>query len=434
VFFYLMNKLKKIVILTVESFFLAAVLYWIRGKLELHDDHQINTILPILIDVAFLAILATFGAKLGRVIGIGGMAGKIVFGILAGPAFLNMLQPDATGVEIARLAGVLFILFEAGLHFDLNRLIQHISISMKTAFLGVLGSVGLFVFFGYFTLDLPLVAALFLGGVFTSTSVGLTVAALREAKEVNTPLGIKVIGAAIIDDIIAIIMLTALVKYSEGGLNAQGLLSLGGIVTMFMLATYILWHFDIGDKIARYLDRSYDHVIEQTYTRFFFGALIAGAAIASVIGLDPVLGAFGTGVVLSKVDDEIKRDAWEKIEGYMHIFVGGFLVSIGTLLTRESLFSLDVWALAIFFTALAFLGKSIVRILYKDKCEGKVISYAMSIRGEIGLVFVTVGLSSGVLSSNIASAGLLAVILVTMLGSILFDKEVRRYRKLHHKM
>lgn len=110
----------------------------------------------------------------------------------------------------------------------------------------------------------------------------------------------------------------------------------------------------------------------------------------------------------------------------MHIFVGGFLVSIGTMLPREAILSYKAWGFAIIFTLIGFIGKYIVRYLFKDAVEGKMVGYAMSIRGEVGLVFVAVAIANKVLSQDLASGALLAVILVTVLGSILFEREVFR--------
>jgi len=222
------------------------------------------------------------------------------------------------------------------------------------------------------------------------------------------------------------LLLTALAKFSEGHLEAMSMVWLAVSVLAFLLGAYMLWSWGIADKIAKYLDRHYVKTSTGIYTRFFFGSLIGAGALAGVIGLEPVLGAFGIGVVLSKVDNEIKHDAWEKIEGYMHIFVGGFLVSIGLMLPRVALVSGKVWLLAILFTVLGFVGKYIVKYLFKDKQEGKLVGLAMSIRGEVGLVFVAVAMANHALSETYASAALLAVILVTVLGAILFEKEVMK--------
>ncbi len=132
------------------------------------------------------------------------------------------------------------------------------------------------------------------------------------------------------------------------------------------------------------------------------------------------------GVVLSKVDNEIKHHTWEKIEGYMHIFVGGFLVSIGTMLPRSAVIDYKVWLWAILFMIIGFGGKYLTKYLIKDQHEGVLVGLAMTIRGEVGLVFVAVALANKALDETMASAALLAVILVTVVGAILFEKAVMK--------
>jgi Kef-type K+ transport system membrane component KefB len=315
-------------------------------------------------------------------------------------------------------------LFEAGLHFDMNLLKKNIGIATLVAFGGVLIPLLTFAAMGYYAFHLPLIQAVFLGGIFTATSVGLSVEALKRAGKLETALGNKIVGAAVIDDILGVVILTTLAKLSSGHFEASALIWLGVAVVAFLVGTYALWSLGIADKIAKYLDKHYSKTTTGVYTRFFFGSLIMAGALAGVIGLEPVLGAFGIGVVLSKVDNKIKHDAWEKIEGYMHIFVGGFLVSIGLMLPREALMDVKVWGLALLFTAVGFIGKYVVKYLFKDKKEGRLVGLAMSIRGEVGLVFVAVALANDALNPTYASAALLAVILVTVLGAILFEKAV----------
>ena len=419
-----MSRIKTLIVVALEVIVLAVILRFLRNALGASVHHEISVIMPILLDIAFLALFASFGGRLAKAFGFAPMAGKIIMGIIAGPAVLNVLLPYAEGVEIARLAGVLFILFEAGLHFDMELLKKNIKIATLVAFAGVLLPLISFALLGHYVFSLPWLAAIFLGGIFTATSVGLSVEALKRAGKLETNLGNQIVGAAVIDDILGVVILTTLAKLSEGHLEAMPLVWLAVSVIAFMLGTYMLWTWGIADRIAGYLDRHYVKTSTGIYTRFFFGSLIAGGALAGVIGLEPVLGAFGIGVVLSKVDNQIKHDAWEKIEGYMHIFVGGFLVSIGTMLPRAALVSGKVWGLAILFTVLAFFGKYAVKYLFGNKPEGKLVGLAMSIRGEVGLVFVAVALANHALNDTFASASLLAVILVTVLGAILFEKAV----------
>ncbi len=423
------GKLKSLLLFIVEIAVVTGVLFFTRGKLVASHSHEVSNYMPMLIDIAFLSLFASLGGRLAKSLKIAPMAGKIIMGIIAGPAVLGVVDPYAHGVELARLAGVLFILFEAGLHFDMELLKKNVWIATLIAFVGVLVPLISFALLGHYLINLPWVPAIFLGGVFTATSVGLSVEALKRAGKLETDIGNKIVGAAVIDDVLGVIILTILAKLSateevSGGLNPFVMLAIG--VVVFMIATYALWNWGIAHKIATYLNNRYAHNSTGIFTRFFFSMLILGGALAAVIGLEPVLGAFGMGVVLSKVDDEIKHNAWHKIEGYMHIFVGGFLVSIGTMLPRAALIELKVWFWAVLFMMVGFLGKYVTRYLLKNKNDGKLVGLAMTIRGEVGLVFVAVALANNALDGTMAAAALLAVILVTVVGAIVFEKEVMR--------
>ncbi|MBT4850363.1 cation:proton antiporter [Candidatus Parcubacteria bacterium] len=427
------QKLKGLIFFILEIAVISAILYFVRGKLVDSHHHEVNTYLPMLIDIAFLGIFASFGGRLAKALKIAPMAGKIIIGIMVGPALLGVVDPYSSGVELARLAGVLFILFEAGLHFDMELLKKNIGIATAVAFGGVLIPLLSFAALGHYVIGLEWLPSIFLGGIFTATSVGLSVEALKRAGKLETNIGNQIVGAAVIDDILGVIILTVLAKMSstggEHGVEAAGMnpfvmLAIG--VLVFLFATYALWTWGIADKIAKYLNNQYSSNSTGIFTRFFFFMLMLGGSLAAILGLEPVLGAFGIGVVLSKVDNEIKHSAWDKIEGYMHIFVGAFLVSIGTMLPREALMDFKVWMWAILFTILGFVGKYIVRWFLKDKNDGKLVGLAMSIRGEVGLVFVAVALANHALDETMASASLLAVILVTVLGAILFEKEVNK--------
>lgn len=429
----MVRNIKNIIFFILEVALVSAILFFVKGRLLESHSHEVSHYLPILIDIAFLALFASFGGRLAAALKIAPMAGKIIMGILAGPALIGVLDPYAEGVELARTAGVLFILFEAGLHFDMELLKKNAIIATVIAFMGVLVPLISFALLGHYIIHLDWIPAIFLGGVFTATSVGLSVEALKRAGKLETNMGNKIVGAAVIDDILGVLILTILAKVSvsagaehaeSAGLNPFVALAIG--VVVFLVATYVLWNMGVADKIAKYLNTKYVHNSTGIFTRFFFAMLMIGGSLAALLGLEPVLGAFGIGVVLSKVDNEIKHGAWEKIEGYMHIFVGGFLVSIGTMLPREALIDFKVWFWAIIFTILGFLGKYSVKYLFQDKTEGKLVGLAMAIRGEVGLVFVAVALANHALSQTMASASLLAVILVTVLGAILFEKQVMK--------
>ena len=133
-----MSRIKTLIVVALEVIVLAVILRFLRNALGASEHRAISVIMPILLDIAFLALFASFGGRLAKAFGFAPMAGKILMGIIAGPAVLNVLLPYAEGVEIARLAGVLFILFEAGLHFDMELLKKNIKIATLVAFAGVL--------------------------------------------------------------------------------------------------------------------------------------------------------------------------------------------------------------------------------------------------------------------------------------------------------
>ena len=113
-----MKKSHSFVLLLFEFAVLCFGLHYLHIGLSVSHSDDMRIIMPILVDIAFLALFASFGRRLALFFGIAPMAGKMVTGILVGPALFGVLGSGDTGVELARVAGVLFILFEAGLHFD----------------------------------------------------------------------------------------------------------------------------------------------------------------------------------------------------------------------------------------------------------------------------------------------------------------------------
>jgi len=220
------------------------------------------------------------------------------------------------------------------------------------------------------------------------------------------------------------LILTVLSRLSQGHVETLSIVWILAAVFIFFGVSYFLWSCCAANKVASYITKHYSKSSTGAYTRLFFASLVLSGAAAAAVGLEPVLGAFTIGVILSRVDNEIKHQTWEKIEGYIHIFVGGFLVSIGTMLPREALLSPYSWLLAVLFTALALLGKYIVKYLFKNRAEGHLVGLAMAIRGEVGLVFVAVAITNNVFDQITIAASLLAVIMVTVVGSILFEKSI----------
>ncbi|MFZ2189711.1 MAG: cation:proton antiporter [Candidatus Magasanikiibacteriota bacterium] len=419
-----MDKLKSLFLVIIESVIAIFILYYLRPVLIASDSYEISTILPILLDISFLAIFASFGARLAKIFNIAPMAGKIFMGIIIGPALFGAIDPYAQGVEIARLAGIFFILFEAGLYFDLAILKKNFGSNILSAVSATLVQLALFSLVGFYLLDINWLPAIFLGGIFTATSLGLSVSALKAGNKLHTEVGDKILSIALIGNIIGMLLLTILGKFLYGSAGFGDIFLISLSIIGFLFVAFVMWSFNFVDKVVKYLDQHYVTTSTGSYTRFFFGALILACALTSAIGLEPILGAFGIGLILSKMDNKIKNEIWSKIEGYMHIFVGGFLVSLGTMLTRESLFDYHTWLYAIMFVILAFVGKCFIRFFYKNKKEGILIARATTIRGEIGLTFLAIAIFNNVFTESLSSSILLSIVLVSVLGIFLFEREI----------
>ena len=156
------------------------------------------------------------------------------------------------------------------------------------AFVGVLVPLISFALLGHYVIGLEWVPSIFLGGIFTATSVGLSVEALKRAGKLETNIGNQIVGAAVIDDILGVIVLTVLAKLSAteevvGGMNPFVLLAIS--VVGFALATYFLWQWGVAHKIASYLGNKYSDNSTGIFTRFFFASSTA-FAIASETSFD----------------------------------------------------------------------------------------------------------------------------------------------------
>ena len=419
-----MNKQRLSITWFLEVIAISGLVLFIRGALPEIPNYELNLILPILIDIAFLAVFASMGYRIANLLGFSPMAGKIIMGVVAGPAVLGLFSPHSTGVELARVAGILFILLESGLHFDINRLKRNFLIALSVASVGVLVPLFSFFFLGIYVLNLDPLPSLFLGGLFSASSLSLSVQILRSFGSLRSDIADKIISSTLIDHILSVMILVILSRFSVAGLENTDITHILLVIALFFLTVYVMWASDAAKKLVGHINKHLNHTQSDPHTRLFFGSLIVSATLAAIVGLEPALGAFGLGIILSRLGTRVKEITWYRMEGYMHIFAGGFMVSIGMLLPRDTLLSPYPWLLAIVFTILAFLGKYVVRFLFRDGDEGHLVGYAMAIRGEIGIVFLALAVSYGILNEIFVTASLLSIIMLSILGSMLFEKEI----------
>lgn len=325
-------------------------------------------------------------------------------------------QSDVISV-LAEL-GVVILLFEIGLESELQDLIRVGPQAAIVAVVGVVapfatGTLGLIYFF-----NIAPIPAIFAGAALTATSIGITAKVLAEIGRINTQEGQIIIGAAVLDDILGIIVLAVVASLAKTGeIQITNILFLIISATTFLVGVIVLGRFLSGYLVA---------LVKQMKTRgqLLLTALIFAfvlAYIANIIHLEAILGAFAAGLVLAETE---KRHELEKqIIPVADILVPVFFVCVGaktdlSVLNPTIPSNREGLILATFLIIVAILGKVITgfTLFNQPELNKLAIGVGMIPRGEVGLVFAGVGASSGVLTESTTAAIIMMVILTTFVA------------------
>jgi Kef-type K+ transport system membrane component KefB len=389
--------------------------------------------------------------------------GELLVGVVLGNLTLvgfQYFEPIEKDVIIRFLAelGVVILLFQVGLESSVQKMIQVGPRAFLVACVGVavpfiLGTVVI----GPLLLpDLSFNAYLFLGAILTATSVGISARVFRDLAKLQTVEAQIVMGAAVIDDVLGLIILAIVRAVVESGnvscitvswIAAKAVLFLGGAIFLGKL---------LAPELGRLLSRINPGIGMKFTLAVSFGLIFA--YLAQLIGLAPIVGAFAAGMVLEpvhfrhfnkptvvyKVDESI-RDASPEIKtavthvldslSHSHIQdlikpLGYFLVPIFFVLTGmqvslETLFNLPVLVLALAVTLAAICGK-IVSGLVAGRVDKLIIGWGMVPRGEVGLIFATMGKAMGVISDELFSIVIIVIMLTTILPAPILNFLLKR--------
>lgn len=360
--------------------------------------------------------------------------GELLAGMIIGPfalgAFLvyegNLLVQITDNIKVLGEIGAIVILFMAGLEMTPKEFLKGGKASFTVAIAGVVFpfTAGLIVFqmFGFNALESMMIAT-----ALTATSIAISIQVLSEFGKIKSAEARLIIGAAVIDDILAIAILSVVTSLSVGGeLSDIDILDvvftilqvLGFFVIMLVAAVLI-----IPRVITPRLWKARGS-IEGIATASFFGA----AALAGLIGLSPIVGAFAVGMALST------SRVFEKIEGFIRriglIFAPLFFSIIGAQVDFRGI-DLEILMLSGIIIVIAVLTKYLgcglpAWFFLKDKTKGMRVGIGMISRGEVGLIVAGVGLSAGVLSSSVYSTIVIMVAATTIITPIWLKMDYRK--------
>ena len=362
--------------------------------------------------------------------------GELLAGMIIGPFALGafLLHPD-TGESILQIGpelrtlgeiGAIVILFMAGLEMTPKEFLRGGKASFTVGTLGVVVPffAGLLVFqaFGFDALQAMMIAT-----ALTATSIAISIQVLKEFNKIKSPEARLIIAAAVVDDILAIAVLSVVTSF--GGAEAIDNIDLVDVtftilkVLGFFAAILITAIFVIPKVITPRIWKATGSV-EGIATASFFGA----AAIAGMLGLSPIVGAFAVGMALSATK------VFEKIEHFISriglIFAPLFFALIGAQVDFRTV-NLDILMLSGVVIAIAvatkLVGCGLPSILFlKNKTAGMRVGIGMISRGEVGLIVAGVGLSSGVLTGDVYTTIVLMVAVTTIITPIWLKMDYRK--------
>lgn len=362
--------------------------------------------------IASLLLLAKVSGGIAQRFGMPSVLGILIAGLFAGPAVFGVIETDAFVGNIGHV-GVVLLMFLAGLETDATAL----KAAGKTASLVAIGGVVLPMAAGFGAgklAGMETMHALFLGAILTATSVSITAETLKELGRSRSREGSIIMGAAIIDDVLGVLVLSALVVAESGGSILEPIVKLALFSAMAL--AFSRW---VMPLVAEHHTR-----IESPDTRVALTlAMALGFAWVAyeVGGLAEVTGSFLAGVMLSRTD--LGHYIMEPISrlGYS-LFIPIFFVYIGTAVTREDL-AADPWlcgAIVLIALATKLVGCGIPARLCGESVTTSVrVGAGMVGRGEIALVVASVGLAEGVVDSTGFSIAIVVTIATTLAAPLL---------------
>lgn len=368
-------------------------------------------ILGTLFLVLFISLLM---GQLSKKIGIPVVVGQIVSGIILGPGLFHLVNHNSltTFSEI----GVILLMFLAGIECDIDKLKKFFKPSIVVGFLGVAIPLLLFSIYGSI-INLKTEDAIFLGIIFAATSVSITVEVLKEYKKIDSIAGVTILGAAIVDDIISIILLSSFSSIFESKENPQSLWIVFIYQFIYLLLIIIVVKF-IGPKIMQMSKK----INYQYFSTLIALSLCLGMAfLADLVNLSTVLGAFFAGLSISKVSEVKKITNNLEQLGY-NFFIPIFFVSIGLEIQFDGI--LNDWFILITMTFLAIVTKWIgsglgAKLMGLKFDDANLIGIGMISRGEMALIIAQIGISSNLISRDIYSVIIMTIVLSTIISPIL---------------
>jgi Kef-type K+ transport system membrane component KefB len=378
-----------------------------------------------------LALILFLGSILGDTFsrfGIPSVIGAIIVGVLLGKSALGIIEPNEV-IKLLAEIGVILLLFNVGLEADVHKLKQVGISALFVATVGAFVPMMLGTIISYYFLKLPLLTSLFIGGTLTATSIGITVKVLEELGKMKERFAQIVLGAAVLDDVLGVVLLAGLYEFSKEGVVKPD--------TITTLILYITVFFILSPILAQILAKVIQTLSVVLRTEDFIPPVVVSliflfAFLAHKVGSPEILGAFTAGLALSrrfylpfalflKTDEKMAHKIEQTITPLTWVLTPVFFVYVGLELNLRviDLSSSTFWFMSLLTLMVAVVGKVVAGFIIKGSLKEKLlVGFSMLPRGEVGLIFAELGRQSGVFDPLVYAVMVFVIAITTFLSPI----------------
>lgn len=375
-----------------------------------------------LLDLAIILALTKSFSLISRRFNMPPVVGALLAGIILGPIALNIVTPSETILNLAEV-GVVVLMFEAGLETDIKELKRSGLPAFIIALCGVivplvLGGIAAYIY------NKNIMEAIFMGVVLTATSVSITVETLQDMGKLRGRVGTAILGAAIIDDVLGIILLSLMTSIgNSGGVDIISILSIIGKMIGFFIISIIIGI--VVDKFFYWMADYKDQEVQRNRRRgavFALAFCFALAYLAEVFGIADITGAYLAGIILCRTPQNYYIHRKIDVMSYMlvtPIFFAsiGLKVDVHGMTASLIIFTIVLCVIAVFSKiAGCGLGAKLCKYTRKESLQ---IGAGMVCRAEVALIVAQKGIDVGLLSETYFAPVVIVVLVTTLLSPIL---------------
>jgi Kef-type K+ transport system membrane component KefB len=365
----------------------------------------------ILLELLVILILAKGAGWLCHKIDQSAVLGELLVGVILGPSLLHFIDPGSEVIIFLAELGVIILLFEVGTESNLYKLLKVGLPATLVAIVGViLPLLGGYLY--YMTTGATTLVSLFVGATLTATSVGVTMRIFSDKGKLDSNEGKVILGAAVIDDILGLIMLSIVVSIAEVG--RVSIFNVGKVT--FLSILFLVGSIYLGIKFApKIMKLVHSLKLKRIFAVTAMVFALGFSWLAYEVGLATIVGAFAAGLILETTEE--KEHIRDRIKPLADIFIPIFFVHAGLMMNLQNLSNTALFLPMGILFVIAILGKFLSGfVAIGAKVSKLVVGIGMIPRGEVGLIFAAFGLSNAIIGEELYALLVVVIMLTTFIA------------------